>query len=226
MDQLLRPVVTKEGVMKKWGTITLVLFAFVVGFISTYSCGGGSSVNAGGDADTLQGYSASDFALASHSHSSQSSTQYISVSFLGGGYNWNMAKVAVDDDDNFANADTSMWWEGLSPSLIDSTYRGVVYADIQLPDGATITEYGMVYYDEIGDSHTVFSQLRKTPEKKGIATIRSTGIAFTPQYAWTTSIDPAVAVVDNSSYSYHIRAQMQGGLDMAVISAMVGYVIP
>jgi hypothetical protein len=207
-------VVTKEGAMKRWGTITLMVFAFVVGFTSTYNCGGGSSS------------SAQDYAPLVHTHdvSDITGSGYISVTFLGGGYNWNMAKVAVDDDDNFANADTSMWWEGLSPSLIDSTFRGVVYADVQLPDGATITEYGTVYYDEIGDSHTVFSQLRRTPEKKGIATIRTTGIAFTPQYAWTTSIDPAVAVVDNSSYSYHIRAQMQGGLDMAVISAMVGYV--
>lgn len=202
--------------MKRWGTITLMLFAFVVGFVSTYSCGGGGSSS-----------DAADYALLGHTHdvSEITGSGHVSVSFLGGGYNWNMSKVAVDDDDNFANADTGVWWEGLSPSLIDSTYRGVVYADIQLPDGATITEYGMVFYDEIGDSHTVFSQLRRTPEKTGIALIKSTGIAFTPQYAWTTSIDPTAAIVDNSSYSYHIRAQMQGGLDMAVISAMVGYVM-
>ena len=55
--------------MRRLGTITLMLFAFVVGFASTYSCGGGgSSAEAGGDADTLQGYSASAFALSDHSH--------------------------------------------------------------------------------------------------------------------------------------------------------------
>jgi len=49
----------KGGAMRRFGTVTLILFAFVVGFASTYSCGGGSSAEAGGDADTLQGYSAS-----------------------------------------------------------------------------------------------------------------------------------------------------------------------
>lgn len=55
--------------MKKWGTITLMLFAFIVGFASTYNCGGGSSATAGGDADTLEGHPASYFAIASHAHS-------------------------------------------------------------------------------------------------------------------------------------------------------------
>lgn len=54
--------------MRRWGTVTLMLFAFAIGFASTYNCGGGSSAEAAGDADTLQGHPAADFALASHSH--------------------------------------------------------------------------------------------------------------------------------------------------------------
>jgi len=36
--------------MRSWGTISLVLFVFVIGFASTYSCGGGSPATPKGDA--------------------------------------------------------------------------------------------------------------------------------------------------------------------------------
>jgi len=45
-----------------------MLFAFIAGFTMTYNCGGGSSASADGDADTLQGHPASDFALVDHEH--------------------------------------------------------------------------------------------------------------------------------------------------------------
>jgi hypothetical protein len=52
-----------------------MLFAFVIGFASTYSCGGGgSSASAGGDADTLEGLPASAFALSAHNHSEYATT--------------------------------------------------------------------------------------------------------------------------------------------------------
>jgi len=41
-----------------------MLFAFTVGFVFAFSCGGGSSAVASGDADTLEGHPAADFALA------------------------------------------------------------------------------------------------------------------------------------------------------------------
>ena len=34
--------------MRRWGTVALMLFAFVVGFASTYNCGGGTSAEADG----------------------------------------------------------------------------------------------------------------------------------------------------------------------------------
>ena len=93
--------------MKRWGTITLMLFAFVVGFVSTYNCGGGSSSNAQDYAPLVHTHAADDITggvldvslIPDHNHPGSSSTQYISVSFLGGGYNWDMSKVAVDDDE-------------------------------------------------------------------------------------------------------------------------------
>lgn len=51
--------------MNRWGTAALMFFAFTVGFVFAFSCGGGgSSAVASGDADTLQGHPAADFALA------------------------------------------------------------------------------------------------------------------------------------------------------------------
>jgi len=64
--------------MKRFGTVTLILFAFVVGFISTYSCGGGSSAAAGDNADTLEGLPASAFALSTHNHPGYATTALLS----------------------------------------------------------------------------------------------------------------------------------------------------
>jgi hypothetical protein len=64
--------------MRRFGTVTLILFAFVVGFVSTYSCGGGSSAAAGGNADTLEGLPASAFALSTHSHPGYATTALLS----------------------------------------------------------------------------------------------------------------------------------------------------
>ena len=50
--------------MNRWGTAALMFFAFTAGFVLAFSCGGGSSAVASGDADTLQGHPAADFALA------------------------------------------------------------------------------------------------------------------------------------------------------------------
>ena len=51
--------------MNRLGTAALMCFAFTVGFVFAFSCGGGgSSAVASGDADTLQGHPAADFALA------------------------------------------------------------------------------------------------------------------------------------------------------------------
>ena len=235
--------------MKRWGMVLLVMAGFISGIIYVYACGGGGSgamaaieahfhdpvdispqgTGSGLDADYLDGMEASSFALSSHSHNSSSSTQYYSVSSTFHGFIHQMEFLMVSDEEHFANADTSVWWVGLSPSGIDSTSRGVVYMPVDLPTGAMITEFGIVYYDERVDSWPVKAKLRRTPEYEkinNIANIESTETDFIPQYAWTTSIDPLAATVDNSTYSYYIRAQLQGGVDLAIISGMVGYKLP
>ncbi len=72
--------------MKRFGVISLMLFAFIIGFASTYSCGGGSNSNAADyaplvhehaagditsgelDISLIPSHSHSDYALSSHSH--------------------------------------------------------------------------------------------------------------------------------------------------------------
>jgi hypothetical protein len=275
--------------MKRWGTITLMLFAFIVGFTSTYNCGGGSSATAGGDADTLEGhpasyfaiashthteymdlldtcsngqvlkwdgsawvcgddldstdadtldsYGSSDFALSSHSHSGISATQYVSVSMVAG-VSGNQDRTTIkaqnfwdpinDEYGQFANADTSVWWEGRAN--VGPTNDNI-YVPVQLPNGATIVEFGFVYYDESDDTITVNAALRQSVGYVTLVRIKPTGIANVPQYAWTTSISPTYALVNNTLNSYHIRCNISAPAvpfvpDVAVISAIVGYKLP
>ena len=212
-----------------------MLFAFVVGFISTYSCGGGSSVNAGGDADTLQGYSASDFALASHSHSSSSTTQYVSVSFITGVPMTNFwdetTKTANvwSDGDRFANADTSVMWVGRTAYYASTSHYQPFYVPVQIPHGAVVVEFGILYYDETAGVPELRSYLERTlgsPDGLKIAKVYGTTADIVPQYAWTTSVDPVAAVIDNTLYSYDIRGQVYGQEPMALLSAFVGYQMP
>lgn len=297
--------------MKRWGTITLMLFAFLVGFMSTYNCGGGSSADAAGDADTLQGHPAadfamsvhdhpgyattamlashthgqyansshshleymdavgtcsssqvlkwsgtmwvcgddldstdadtldgsdsSDFALSSHSHSSSSTTQYISVSFLPGvpinAFYAQSNKISNiwSDGDQFANADTSIVWVGRSAIYATTTSYIPLYVPVQIPHGANVVEFGILYYDEIPGDPTIVSYLQRTlgsPDGLRLATVRGTVADIVPQYAWTTSINPVTKMIDNTSYGYHIRGQVYGQEPMALLSAFVGYVMP
>lgn len=166
----------------------------------------------------------------------QETTGYVSVSFLTG---WDRSGSGttravenmwtIDEQSQFANADTSFCWEGkMSTSWDPTTYSGI-YVPIQLPHGATITEFQLVYYDEKDDGIGVRAALRRsisTGVDFAFAFLKSTGISYTPQVASITSIDPNFAVVDNSLYSYSIRTNLFGGTDTVAISAMVKYELP
>ena len=134
----------------------------------------------------------------------------------------------IDEQEQFANADTSVCWEGVIFSSMD-TAEEKIWVPVQLPDGATITGFQIVYYDERDDGFGVRAQLRRNisfGKDFPFASITSTGISYMPQYAYTTSIDPDFAVVDNSLYSYGIRGKLYGGTDTVLISAMVKYEFP
>jgi hypothetical protein len=164
---------------------------------------------------------------------------YVSVSFAGGvAHNTEVETVRAlnyfessTDYSLYANANPSVWWYGraLPPSTFSSDYA-VIILPIQLPDGATITEFGLIYYDENEDAYPVKSKLTRVPGDPGggkftIASINSVVSSDVPEYAWTTNIDPTMAVVDNSNYSYLVRGNLyyQAVPDTALISAIVGY---
>jgi hypothetical protein len=194
-----------------------------------------SDLKINSNALTLEGRPASDFADSSHTHSEVKSG-YVSVSFMTG---WDRTSKpatrrainiwSIDDPSQFANADTSFLWEGRMSLSADTTSSSTVYVPIQLPDGATITEFQLVYYDEKDDGIGIRSSLRRSPSFGPVLTgalIDSTGISYAPQYANTT-IEPVFAVVDNSLYSYCIRGDVYGGgTDTVLISAMVQYDLP
>jgi hypothetical protein len=47
-----------------------------------------------------------------------------------------------------------------------------------------------------------------------------------PQYAWEPCVKGARCVVDNTRFGYHIKGNLWGGENMALISAFVGYKMP
>ena len=138
---------------------------------------------------------------------SQNKTGYASVSFISGwdrsgsGTTMHVENMwTIDEQHQFANADTSFCWEGRMSTGMDPTIYSGVYVPIQLPHGATIKELQLVYYDEADDGIGVSVALRRslsTGVDFAFAGFKSTGISYTPQYASITSIDPDFAVVDN-----------------------------
>lgn len=166
----------------------------------------------------------------------QESTGYVSVSFMTGWERYGPGTTimvenmwTIDQQYQFANADTSLCWEGRTATSWDPADRAGIYLPIQLPQGATITEFQLVYYDERDDEIGIKGTLRRsisTGVDFAFVFLKSTGISYTPQVVSTTSIDPEFAVVDNSLYSYSIRANFYGGTDVVAISAIVKYELP
>lgn len=166
-----------------------------------------------------------------------SASSYISVSFLPGVDAWpwresgkvtNIWDPISGDLDQFANADTSVWWVGRSAAYSHPSGQYVpIYLPVQLPDGAVVVKFGILYYDETGGDPTkslaYLQRTRGDPSGLRIATIKRAGGSPQLQYAWTTNINPDRAVIDNSTQGYHIRANLYGGEPTAVLTAFVAY---
>ena len=161
----------------------------------------------------------------------------ISVSFLAGVDAWpwgesgkitNIWDPIGGDEDQFANADTSVWWVGRSAAYSAPSGQKVpIYMPVQLPDGAVVTGFGIQHYDELGGDPTkslAYLQ-RNLGDSSGLrlATIRRGGWSRRPQYRWTSDINPERAVIDNSRYGYHIRVNLSGGESTAILTAFVEY---
>jgi hypothetical protein len=191
------------------------------------------------DADTLDGFDSTDFALSGHNHAGNSSTQYLSFSFLGGTANcsehvYNIWAPIDDVYMQFANADTSVGWMGRS-SLYSGCYgcSCAVFIPVQLPDGADVVEFGMSYYDETVGDPAISASLMRNMDAPDVGDpgatlvkIKPPGGPHLPQYAWSPCVKGARCVIDNTRFGYHIKGNLWGGESMALISAFVGYKMP
>jgi hypothetical protein len=186
------------------------------------------------DADTLDGLDSTDLALSGHNHAGTSSTQYLSFSFLGATESCTVPVYnfweSIDEYDQFATADTSVMWMGRSAVYSPSfTWSCNIFIPVQLPDGAVVVEFGMLYYDETDGDPAIRASLQRTmgdPLGMTIAKIIPSGDSALPQYAWSTSVNEARSMIDNTRFGYHIVGHLWGGENMALLSAFVGYEMP
>ncbi len=163
---------------------------------------------------------------------------FISVSFLPGVDAWdnrtrkvtNMWDTINDDLTRFANADTSEWWVGRSAfySSFVPGEKAPIYVPVQIPDGAVVVKFGLLYYDEDGgDSTESMAYLQRiSGDSSGLrlATIYRAAVGSTQlQHDWTTNINPDRAVIDNSAYGYHIRGVLRAWQPTALLAAFVEY---
>jgi hypothetical protein len=203
--------------MKRWGTITLVLFAFVVGFASTYSCGGSNGTNA----------------IAADSG-------YVSVPFMPAWIGKNTVKREYGFDDTPGDeyqhqgiagyADSTVLWNGWMSAETDTSVFSKFFVPIQLPDGATITSFHIVAYDNDPTYDGLVRFRASGPIARGtggyrVATshLSTDGAANVPRTFTTDSINPSLALVDNLQYSYYLEGNLYGGTDVVLMSAVVGY---
>lgn len=199
--------------MKRWGMIVLLVTGFIAGVAFVYSCGGGGVSQAG---VPNNGFISVSF-TAAVAVDSEPETIRVSNHF-----------DTIDDWNQFANADTSFWWEGRAlPSYLDSSVSTAVFVPIQLPDGAIIDEFGLIYYDEKDDAYPVKAWLRRNVGKpRTVAKLTTLTASYAPQTISTVEIRDVLEVVDNSKSSYSIKAELYGGADTAVLSAFVKYYYP
>jgi len=199
--------------MKRWGVITLLAMGFVAGITFVYSCGGGGT---SGAAVPTSGFISVSF-TAAVAEDSDVDTKRVTNHF-----------DTLEDWNQFANADTAFWWEGRAlPSYYDSTVSTKVYVPIQLPNGAIIDEFGLIYYDEKDDAFPVAARLRRNVGKpRTVAAVTTLTTSYTPQTISTVEIREDLEVVDNAGSSYSIQGVLYGGADTALISAFVKYYFP
>jgi hypothetical protein len=147
-----------------------MLFAFVVGFASTYNCGGGSSSQAAGDADTLQGHPASDFALSSHQHDAGDITSgVLDISLIPSHTHANYALSSHSHDDyadsnhshveymdavNSCSNNQVLKWSG--SAWVCAEDIDTVNTDAETLDGYDSTDFAYSYHSHYGITPGVF----------------------------------------------------------------------
>lgn len=198
------------------------------------------------DADTLDTLDSADFAASTHGHTGPLSSGYVSVPFMP---SWNFGDVEpfygprvrrvfcywagppeMHYQMNGAYCDTSVLWSGWKSIESTTTVESRFFTPVQLPDGATITSFQFWAYDNdpTYDGHVALRHSGPRPwGTAGGSTIPTPvytgGSDNVPRLFSAASINPAVAIVDNSSGSFYLDAVLRGGTDVVLISAVIGY---
>ncbi len=126
------------AVMKRFGLIVLLVSGFAAGVMFVYSCGGGSSAAAGGDADTLGGYPPGYFATAAELQSA-----------MPGSY-----PVTPFD---FSNTPVEF---GAVPVLPGGLYSGNIFSPVALPFKCVINSIQMLAMDNDGSEEVTATLLQ------------------------------------------------------------------
>jgi uncharacterized delta-60 repeat protein len=135
--------------MRRFGTVTLMLFAFVVGFASTYSCGSGG----GGGDDNGGGFTPATGILDDSfgGYAGSGSTRDGFVLFDGGNNNDYGLGVTTDLDgrvyvsgsyDNSGGNNDMAIWRFTSSGVLDSTFGGDAFTVDGIPDGFSVYDRG------------------------------------------------------------------------------------
>jgi len=162
---------------------------------------------------------------------------YVSVPLMPVWEKINRAKkeVCYDSEEgivhnmNDAYASTSVLWYGWMSAETDPNVYSKYLLPIQLPDGATITSFHILAYDNdpTFDGRVVFRRshtaANETTYKITTANLYTSGYSNVPRTFSAGAIEPSLALIDNFRYSYSLEAKLGGGSDVVLMSAVVGY---
>jgi len=84
-----------------------------------------------------------------------------------------------------------------------------LYASVNLPDGATITEFSYTAYDNDGAADTT-AYLYRT-DATPIASVDTSALLGTISAPTATTTSISAPVVDNSNHGYFVRMELPGG---------------
>ena len=199
--------------------------------------GSGSTLNA----DYLDGYHASSFALSSHFHDDRYYTESESNSRFVNAAGDTMSGVLTVPRINYSSPRTHYFrvgGEGFLPgSNVDysNSYgmgganivsgNGAMATPVHLPQGAVVTSFRVFFYDN--SSSTLSVSLAYVPATGGynhLADVDSSGISG---YASRTDTSISYATIDNTLNSYHIRAYSSSWDDnnLRIMGALVTYTV-
>jgi hypothetical protein len=191
------------------------------------------------DADLLDGNQASAFALSAHNHDNRYYTESETKSLYVDATGDMMTGELIVPKISYSSPRTNYFMvggEGFLPwrnvDYSNSEYMGGAYlysgsgamaAPVHLPQGAVVISFRVFFYDSsTSDLSVDLSYIPATGGYYDLASVDSAGISG---YASRTDTSISYATIDNTLYSYHIRAWSNSwdGNNLRVMGALITY---